>query len=67
MFGAGCYFAEDVEKVDQYARPDKGPEGPDHEKLAGLHARLYKDGRTHPGTAFGVWEGTEVGGWRRFY
>ena len=28
MFGAGCYFAEDAEKVDQYARPDAGPSGP---------------------------------------
>ena len=34
MFGAGCYFAEDAEKVDQYARPDAGPSGPGHAELA---------------------------------
>lgn len=51
MFGAGCYFAEDAEKVDQYARPDAGPSGPGHAELAELHARLYREGRTHPGTA----------------
>eukprot|EP00913_Durusdinium_trenchii_P004348 g4030.t2 len=49
MFGAGCYFAEDAEKVDQYARPDAGPSGPGHAELAELHARLYREGRTHPG------------------
>ncbi|CAK9006688.1 unnamed protein product [Durusdinium trenchii] len=45
MFGAGCYFAEDPEKADQYARPDP------HHKASGLeelHARLYNGENTHP-------------------
>lgn len=41
MFGAGCYFAEDPEKIDQYVRPDPHHNAPGLEEL---HSRLYTDG-----------------------
>ncbi|CAE7491894.1 RIPK2 [Symbiodinium natans] len=48
MFGAGAYFAEDPEKIDQYTREDPGHEAPGLEKL---HARLYRaGGNRHPGS-----------------
>ncbi|CAK9020889.1 unnamed protein product [Durusdinium trenchii] len=45
MFGAGCYFAEDPEKIDQYVRPDPHHNAPGLEEL---HSRLYTDGNSHP-------------------
>ena len=44
MFGAGCYFAEDSEKMDQYAKVEK-------DRTPGLdkfHSRLYGTGNTRP-------------------
>jgi len=47
MFGAGAYFAEDPEKIDQYTREDPGHEAPGLERL---HSRLYRaGGHQHPG------------------
>ncbi|CAK9088764.1 Serine/threonine-protein kinase EDR1 (MAPKK kinase EDR1) (Protein ENHANCED DISEASE RESISTANCE 1) (AtEDR1) (Serine/threonine/tyrosine-protein kinase 10) [Durusdinium trenchii] len=47
MFGAGAYFAEDPEKIDQYTRPDPGYESPG---LEDVHSRLYRPGgHQHPG------------------
>ena len=47
MFGAGNYFAEAPEKIDQYTRPDEGLETPGLEEL---HSRLYRaGGNFHPG------------------
>ncbi|CAK9006731.1 unnamed protein product [Durusdinium trenchii] len=47
MFGAGAYFAEDPEKIDQYTREDPGYMTPG---LEPLHSRLYRPGgHKHPG------------------
>ena len=46
IFGAGCYFAEDSEKIDQYARPDSK-----EMQLKELHERIWRS-QPHPGTAF---------------
>eukprot|EP00438_Fugacium_kawagutii_P000851 Skav222062 [mRNA] locus=scaffold707:228595:229479:- [translate_table: standard] len=47
MFGAGNYFAEDPEKIDQYTQPDQGYESPGLEEL---HSRIYRaGGNSHPG------------------
>ena len=46
-FGAGNYFAEDPEKIDQYTTPDPGFEAAGFEDL---HSRLYRaGGNAHPG------------------
>ena len=44
MFGAGCYFAEDPEKMDQYGKAETGT-SPGLEKF---HGQLYGSGTSRP-------------------
>ncbi|CAE7327124.1 PRP40B [Symbiodinium natans] len=46
VFGAGSYFAEDPEKIDQYTQPDAGQAAPGLEEL---HAQLFTEESPHPG------------------
>eukprot|EP00439_Symbiodinium_sp_Y106_P024089 s1689_g2.t4 len=47
IFGAGSYFAEDPEKIDQYTQPDGGYKTTGLEEL---HEQLFaEEGNMHPG------------------
>jgi serine/threonine protein kinase len=50
LFGEGTYFAEDIEKADQYTgHPDTAYDTTNSEGMQQLHKLLYKQPADHPG------------------